>query len=254
MGRIRRGFWTGLVVLWVAGWGVIPAVPAVMIGSPIAGLPQGSLAQGFEGSMVNRSLVFGTGAVGDIDLVKARYRIDYGADDLVNVFVTFGVVNDDLRSLDFNGLDTELRFKGESSFTVGAGLKLTFFENPRFLVGGGAQFEQFRLAGFDSLIDLADADAPRNDIRLKWKETVIFLGAHLKNIPHFVPYGGLFASVVRGTVDPVESGIPSVRMEERRPLGLFYGGIFNAREDIILMAEIHLVAETSAIFSVRYLF
>jgi hypothetical protein len=219
---------------------------AGMIGPPIAVYPRGTLAVSIEGDMINRELAFDTGASPDITMVKIISRGSYGVYDRANVFLTVGMVDDDFKVLNYRGT-TDLTFLGKQTIAYGGGFRLTVYEISNFLLGGGGQYERFTLVSEKSTSSSADA-------KLKWQEFRFFAGAQLKDIPYFVPYGGLYLSMVRGELGFSGSTPAGTDVEESQSVGLFYGGDFKVWNKMVLNAELHLIAESSVSFSLQYAF
>jgi hypothetical protein len=221
---------------------------AGMIGPPIAVYPRGTLAVSIEGDMINRELVFDTGASPDISMVKIISRGSYGVYDRANVFLTVGMVDDDFKVLNYRGT-TDLTFLGKQTIAYGGGFRLTVYEISNFLLGGGGQYERFTLVS-----EKSTSSSPSADAKLKWQEFRFFAGAQLKDIPYFVPYGGLYLSMVRGELGFSGSSPAGTEVEESQSVGLFYGGDFKVWNKMVLNAELHLIAESSVSFSLQYAF
>ena len=218
-----------------------------MIGSPVAVYPRGTLAVGIEGGMINQELAFDTGDNPDITMVKVMSRGTYGIYQRTNIFLTLGIVDDDFKVLNYRG--TELTFLSKQTMAYGAGFKLTVYEFSDFLLGGGGQYERFTL---DS--EKSTSLSPSVDAKLKWQEFVGFVGAQVKGIPYFVPYGGLYLMKVQGQLGFSGSSPLGTDLQESQSIGLFYGGDFKVWKKMVLSAELHLIAETSVAFSIQYMF
>jgi hypothetical protein len=222
---------------------------AGMIGSPVATLPGRSIAVGVEGGIINRELVFETGPTPDIDMMKIMFRGTYGILDRVNVSLVLGMANDDFRVEDFSGT-SDLKFLGESAFALGGGFKLTLSEFPLFRLGGGAQYEQFTLESRNS----TTPPAAMSDASFDWSEFLFFLGVHLQEVPYFVPYGGVYLTVLNGELSFSSPTIETINVEENQSIGLFYGGHFMVWKEFVVGTELHLIAENSIAFSLNYSF
>src|SRR3990172_9656761 len=188
---LRYGLVGGWIAFFWAGWGLVGVAAAGMIGSPVATLQRHAIGVGVESSLINRELAFETGASPDIDMIKVVFRGSYGVVDRVNVFLSLGTVDDDFKVVNFDGLGTDLKFLAEPAIAFGGGFKLTLHEFPKFLLGAGGQFELFTL-------DSINTPAPFVDATLEWMEYRFFVGAHFKELPYFVPYGGLYLTVLNG--------------------------------------------------------
>jgi hypothetical protein len=156
------------------------------------------------------------------------------------------MVDDDFKVLNYRGT-TDLTFLGKQTIAYGGGFRLTVYEISNFLLGGGGQYERFTLVSEKSTSSSADA-------KLKWQEFRFFAGAQLKDIPYFVPYGGLYLSMVRGELGFSGSTPAGTDVEESQSVGLFYGGDFKVWNKMVLNAELHLIAESSVSFSLQYAF
>lgn len=220
---------------------------AGMIGPPVAVYPRGTLAVSIEGDMINRELAFDTGDSPDITMVKIISRGTYGVYDRTNVFLTVGMVDDDFKVLNYRG--TELTFLGKQAIAYGAGFKLTVYEISNFLLGGGGQYERFTL---DS--EKSTSSSPPADAKLKWQEFRFFVGGQAKDIPYFVPYGGLYLTKVWGEIGFSGSTPAGTDVKESQSVGLFYGGDFKVWKKMVLNTELRLIAETSVSFSLQYAF
>jgi hypothetical protein len=228
------------------GWGSTDEANAGMIGSPIAIHPRHAIVGAIEGSIINRELAFDAGSSPDISLTKIQLRGTYGLFDRVNVFLTLGTVDDDFKVVNYNG--TDVTFLADQAIAYGGGFKLTIYGISNFLLGAGGQYEQFTLASSKST-----STSPSADAELKWQELRFFMGAHLKDIPYFVPYGGLYLTAVRGELSFSRPTPPATDVEESQSVGLFYGGDFKWKR-LVLSAEIHLISESSVAFSLQYTF
>lgn len=241
----------GLVLGWISviwfGWGSLQWADAGMIGPPVAVYPRGTLAVSIEGDMIHRELALDTGDSPDITMIKFLSRGTYGVYNRTNIFLTLGMVDDDFRVLNYRG--TELIFLGKQAIAYGAGFKLTVYESSNLLLGGGAQYERFTL---DS--EKSTATSPSADAELSWQEARFFVGAQVKEIPYFVPYGGLYLAKVRGELDFSGFTLQGTDVQESQSVGFFYGGNFQVWKKIFLNAELHLIAETSVAFSIQYAF
>ena len=243
-----RLVWGRVAIFW-AGWGLVDVATAGMIGSPVATLQRHAIGVGVEGSLINRELTFETGATPDIDMIKLLFRGSYGIVDWVNIFLSIGNVDDDFKVVNFRGAGADLKFLAEPALAYGGGFKLTLHEFPKFLFGAGGQYEQFTLDGLNSITVTRPVDA-----RLKWMEYRFFVGAHLKDVPYFVPYGGLYFTILNGELRFSPATLPTTNVEESHSVGLFYGGDFKVWNKVVLSAELHLIAENSIAFSLNYTF
>ena len=246
---LRYGLVGGWIAFFWAGWGLVGVAAAGMIGSPVATLQRHAIGVGVESSLINRELAFETGASPEIDMIKVLFRGSYGVVDRVNVFLSLGIVDDDFKVVNFGSPGTDLKFLAEPAMAYGGGFKLTLYEFPKFLLGAGGQFELFTLDSINSI-----TPTPFVDARLDWMEYRFFVGAHLKDVPYFVPYGGLYLTVLNGELGFSSFSIPTTDVEESQSLGLFYGGDFKVWNKVILSAELHLIAENSIAFSLNYTF
>ena len=246
---LRYGLVGGWIAFFWAGWGLVGVAAAGMIGSPVATLQRHAIGVGVESSLINRELAFETGASPEIDMIKVLFRGSYGVVDRVNVFLSLGIVDDDFKVVNFGSPGTDLKFLAEPAMAYGGGFKLTLYEFPKFLLGAGGQFELFTLDSINSI-----TPTPFVDARLEWMEYRFFVGAHLKDVPYFVPYGGLYLTVLNGELGFSSFSIPTTDVEESQSLGLFYGGDFKVWNKVILSAELHLIAENSIAFSLNYTF
>ncbi|MGH7275097.1 MAG: hypothetical protein ACREIQ_11660, partial [Nitrospiria bacterium] len=223
----------GLVGSWAAffwaGWGLVGVAAAGMIGSPVATLQRHAIGVGVEGSLINRELAFETGASPDIDMSEVLFRGSYGVVDWLNVFLSLGSVDDDFNIVNFSGLGADLKFLAEPAMAYGGGVKLTLYKFPKFLLGVGGQFEQFTL-------DSPSTPTPSVDAKLKWLEYRFFVGAHLNDVPYFVPYGGLYFTGLHGELE-FSSSFPTTNVEASQSVGLFYGGDFKIWNKLVLSAE-----------------
>jgi hypothetical protein len=236
--------WISLV--WL-GWGSLHVADAGMIGPPVAVYPKGTLAVSIEGDMIDRELVFDTGDSPDINMIKIISRGTYGIYNWANVFLTLGMVDDDFKVLSYRG--TELSFLGKQALAYGAGFKLTAYEISGFLLGGGAQYERFTL---DS--EKSTSPGPPADAELEWQEFRFFVGGQIKDVPYFVPYGGFYLSKVQGELGFSGSSLQGTDVQESQSVGFFYGGDFKVWKNVVLNAELHLIAEISVAFSIQHTF
>jgi len=245
---IRYGLAFGWISIIGLGWGCVYEADAGMIGTPIAIHPRHTIVGAIEGSMINQELAFDTGASPDIRLTKILFRGTYGLFDRANIFLTVGTVDDDFKVLNYSGT-TEVIFLADQAIAYGGGFKWTVYEISNFLLGAGGQYERFMLVS-----DKSTSTTPPADSELKWQEFRFFVGAHLKDIPYFVPYGGVYMTVVRGELSFSSPIPPGTDVGESQSVGLFYGGDFKVWKSLTLSAEIHLIAESSVAFSIQYAF
>jgi hypothetical protein len=244
---LRYGLMAGWLSIFGVGWMGLYEADAGMIGSPVAVYPRGTLAVGIEGDMINRELRFDTADHPGITMVEAVSRGTYGVYHRTNVFFTLGMVDDDFKVSNYRG--TDLTFLSKQATAYGAGFKLTVYEISGFLLGGGGQYDRFTLESekSTSLNPSADAD-------LRWQEFRFFVGAQVKDIPYFAPYGGLYLTKIRGQLGFSGSTPPGTDVRESQSIGLFYGGDFKVWKKMVLSAELRLIAETSVAFSIQYAF
>ncbi len=243
---LRYGLMLGWLSIFGTGWMGLNEADAGMIGPPIAVYPRGTLAVSIEGDMINRELALDTGDSPDITMIKIMSRGTYGVYHRTNVFLTLGMVDDDFKVPNYRG--TELTFLSQPAMAYGAGFKLTVYEISDFLLGGGGQYERFTLDSENST-----SPGPSADAKLQWQEFRFFVGAQVKDIPYFVPYGGLYLTKVRGELSFSGSTPPGTDVQESQSVGIFYGGDFKVWK-LLLSAELHLIAETSVAFSIQYAF
>lgn len=246
---LRYGLVGGWIAFFWAGWGLVGVAAAGMIGSPVATVQRHAIAVGVESSLINRELAFETGASPDIDMIEVLFRGSYGVVNRVNIFLSLGIVDDDFTVINYSAQGTDLKFLAEPAMAYGGGFKLTLYEFPKFLLGAGGQYEQFTLDSTNSI-----TPTPNVDAKLKWMEYRFFVGAHLKDVPYFVPYGGLYLTVLDGELSFSDPTVPSTNVEESQSVGLFYGGNFKVWNKVSLSAELHLIAENSIAFSLNYTF
>ncbi len=201
---------------------------------------------GLEGDLVHRELSFGIGANPDIDLLKIQARGGYSLFKGADLFLTLGIVDDDIRILNYAG--SQVTFLSGPSLVYGAGFRLTVLQRDSFDLGGGGDYERFTLqAG-------AVTSSPPSDAEVVWQEFRFFGGFRLKDVPYFVPYGGFFLSAVRGDMTFSNPALPGSDIEESESLGIFFGGDFRVWRDLLIGIELRLLAETSGAFSARYPF
>ena len=246
----------GLVFGWLSiigmGWGSVYEASAGMIGTPLTIYPRHTWVGGIEGNVINRELTLDTGDSPDIHLTEVLFRGTYGVLNRANVFLTVGVVDDDFKIADYyNGV--ELDFRSDQAMAYGGGFKWTVYEISDVLFGVGGQYERFSLVGDKSINPIPPSTTPFADGKLNWQEFRFFAGAQFKNIPYFVPYGGIYLTKVLGDLSFSQTTVPETTVEENQFVGLFYGGDFKLWK-VILSAEIRLIAESSVAFSLQYPF
>lgn len=237
------GGWIALI--WSV-WGLGGEATAGMIGSPVATVQSHGLAGGVEVNIINREIDFSTGASPNINMIQVLFRGTYGLIDRVNLFLTIGTADDDFKVPNFS-TGVELKFLAEPTVAYGGGFKLTLYEFPKFLLGAGGQYEQFSFDSFNST-----NRAPPENATLDWREYRFFIGAHLQDVPYFVPYGGLYMTKLSGKLS--FSSLSPTDVGESHSMGIFYGGDFKVWKKAVLSAELHLIAENAITFSLQYSF
>ncbi len=205
-----RSIWLLGFVLMVGGSAAFALDP---MGPPTAGLRQGQFEEGIEYSYGTMDLKLNNGIwieqldgvfydSGNADSLtlrnfktnKAYFNLGYGIIDGLDVFLRLGATN--VTFGDSIWEDAE-KFDNHADFTVGCGIKATFYEHDNLKLGG---LFQASWAEFDGQLNAAHW-AAADFVEMSVTEIQVAVGPTYKLADHISIYGGPFFHFVVGDLD-----------------------------------------------------
>lgn len=267
-----------LVLVTVSLWN-LQAYSLDLMGPPVAELEQGTFEAGIEYTNSKMDLELTNGFVDDffegewlgtdewhdvtlkdLTINRAYVRIGYGIVDYAEVFLRLGGLN--AKFGDSIWEDSE-KFHSGSELAGGAGVKLTFYQEAGFKLGG---LFQFNTSSFDG--QMKSPYWPASDfVEVDISEAQFAVGASFVCNEYLTVYGGPFLHLTGGnlkdelteldTDDPNNPGIIKSDfnwdIEQESVLGGYIGAQFNFTHSCSLNFEYQQTADARA-FGIGFLF
>jgi len=244
-GNIRSIWFLGFMLLV----GRSAAFALDPMGPPTAGLRQGQLKEGIEYSYGTMDLKLNEGTwIEHLDGVfydsgnansltlknlktnKAYFNLGYGIIDGLDAFLRLGATT--VTFGDSIWEDAE-KFDNDADFTVGCGIKATFYENDKLKLGGLFQANWAEFDGSLSAAHWAAADL----VEMSITEIQVAVGPTYKLAEHISIYGGPFFHFVIGDLDDEfsqasEGGLLTSKYSWDVDESSNFGGYIGAQVDI----------------------
>ncbi len=239
--------------IWLLGFVLLVGRSAAFaldpMGPPTAGLRQGQLKEGIEYSYGTMDLKLNEGTwIEHLDGVfydsgnansltlknfktnKAYFNLGYGIIDGLDAFLRLGATT--VTFGDSIWEDAE-KFDNNADFTVGCGIKATFYENDKLKLGGLFQANWAEFDGRLSAAHWAAADL----VEMSITEIQVAVGPTYKLAEHISIYGGPFFHFVIGDLDDEfsqvsEGGLLTSKYSWDVDESSNFGGYIGAQVDI----------------------
>jgi len=202
-------------------FGVPAALALDTMGLPAAGLRQEEFSVGIDYSHSNMDLELNEGiyhdyaygtynSSGDLEsLILKDFKVDrgyinlgYGISDMMEAFLRVGGTSAKFGESLFEGE----QFDGNMDFSIGAGVKATFYEDEKLKIGGLFQVNWSQFDGALKADDWPNPDYPGADnIKVEIAEVQIAVGPTYKLEEDVLIYGGPFYHYVNGDLDDTYS-------------------------------------------------
>jgi len=244
--NIRKTLVLSLVLL-VVGLGGPNAFALDLMGPPTAGLKKGMFRVGIEYSYSDTSieLIEGKGVqyqsgetvasrevesitISDFETNKMYGSAGYGLSENSEVFVRLGMVGSEFGDAIF---DANESFDGSTDFTMGGGIKATFYEGFDLKLGA---LVQANWAKYDGVVDIPNLSL--NDFaQIDLMEMQIAVGAVKMWSERLTIYGGPFVAFINGdfdlTLNREDEGLLKYNWDINE--GPIYGGYIGAQVKLI---------------------
>jgi len=241
-----RSIWLLGFVLLVGGSAALALDP---MGPPTADLRQGQFEEGIEYSYGTMDLKLNNGfwieqldgvfydsgnadslTIKNFKTNKAYFNLGYGIIDGLDVFLRLGATTATFGDSIWE--DAE-KFENHANFTVGCGIKATFYEHDNLKLGG---LFQANWTEFDGQLNAAHW-AAADFVEMSVTEIQVAVGPTYKLADHISIYGGPFFHFVVGDLDDEFSqasggGLLTSKYSWDIDESLIFGGYIGAQVDI----------------------
>ena len=151
----------------------------------------------------------------DFTINRGYVNLGYGITDMSEVFLRVGGAAAEFEDSLWEGGE---KFIGNMDFTVGGGLKATFYQDDTLKIGGLCQISWTQFDGILKPDDWPTYDYPGADnIKIEITEIQIAIGPAYEIEENVLIYGGPFYHYVNGALDNIYTGLYIL---ENNPAGL----------------------------------